>query len=181
MTGELHTLVALSCVCVCVRDERERKKEKPLTITHETRWAFTSRNICVYLQYYYIWLIINERIKQCVLAVPAARQHFSRQVVQLFCSKLPTVKSVSNQPALWSLGIINLHSLNRWLLFQKALFPCPYLQGTYANSKLVAIVILPTCLEVPGSNLSCDTDYPELRLSWFSSCGPDRFCNSVSN
>jgi hypothetical protein len=25
---------------------------------------------------YYIWLIINERSKQCVLPVPAAQQHF---------------------------------------------------------------------------------------------------------
>jgi hypothetical protein len=41
---------------------------------------------------YYSCLTINERSKQCVLAVPAARQHFSRQVAQLFRSKLPLVK-----------------------------------------------------------------------------------------
>jgi hypothetical protein len=52
---------------------------------------------------YYIWLIINERSKQCVLAVPPARQHFSRQVAKDFRRKLPSVKSRSNQPALWTL------------------------------------------------------------------------------
>jgi hypothetical protein len=31
---------------------------------------------------YYISLIINERRKQCVLAVPAAKQHFSWQVAK---------------------------------------------------------------------------------------------------
>jgi hypothetical protein len=50
-------------------------------------------------------LIINERSKQCVLAVLAAWQHFSQQVAQLFHRRLPTVKSVSNQPALWTLGV----------------------------------------------------------------------------
>jgi hypothetical protein len=41
---------------------------------------------------YYIWLIINERSKQCVLTVPAARKHFCRQVTQRFRRKLQTAK-----------------------------------------------------------------------------------------
>jgi hypothetical protein len=45
---------------------------------------------------YYIWLIINKRSKQCVLAVPAMQRHFSQQVVQHFHRKLQTVKSMSN-------------------------------------------------------------------------------------
>jgi hypothetical protein len=45
----------------------------------------------------YIWLISNERSKQCVLAV------FSWQVDKGFCRKLPNIKSVFNQPAvLWT-------------------------------------------------------------------------------
>jgi hypothetical protein len=56
---------------------------------------------------YYIWLIINEGSKQCVLPVPAVRQNFSRQVTHRFCRKLPTVNSVSNQPALWTRCIYN--------------------------------------------------------------------------
>jgi hypothetical protein len=40
---------------------------------------------------YYIWLIINESSTQCVLAVPAARHHFSRQVAKGFRRKLPSV------------------------------------------------------------------------------------------
>jgi hypothetical protein len=56
---------------------------------------------------YYIWLIINKRSKQCVLAVPAVRQHFPCQVAKGFRRKLPSVKSRSNQPALWILYIYN--------------------------------------------------------------------------
>jgi hypothetical protein len=51
---------------------------------------------------YYIWLIINKINKQCVLTVPAARNHFYRQVTQRFRRKLPTADSVHNQPALWT-------------------------------------------------------------------------------
>jgi hypothetical protein len=51
---------------------------------------------------YYIWIIINERSKQCVLTVTAAHKHFYRQVTQRFRGKLPIAKSVSNQPALWA-------------------------------------------------------------------------------
>jgi hypothetical protein len=54
---------------------------------------------------YYIWLIINKRCKQCVLAVPAARQNFSRQVAKGFRRKLPSVKSRPSQPALWIICI----------------------------------------------------------------------------
>jgi hypothetical protein len=57
---------------------------------------------------YYIWLIINERSKGCELAVPAARQHFSRQVTKGFRRKLPSVQSTSSEPALCT------H--NRWTL-----------------------------------------------------------------
>jgi hypothetical protein len=46
--------------------------------------------------------MINERCKQRVLAVPAARQHFSRQVDKGFRTELPSVNSRSNQPALWT-------------------------------------------------------------------------------
>jgi hypothetical protein len=51
---------------------------------------------------YCIWLIIKESSKQLVLAVPAARQHFPRQVATGFRRKLPSVESRSNQPALWT-------------------------------------------------------------------------------
>jgi hypothetical protein len=51
---------------------------------------------------YYIWLIINEKSKQCVLTVLATRKHFYRQVTQRFRRKLPMAKSVSNQTALWT-------------------------------------------------------------------------------
>jgi hypothetical protein len=51
---------------------------------------------------YDIWLIINERNKHYVLTVPAACKHFYRQVTQWFRRKLPTGKSVSNQPVLWT-------------------------------------------------------------------------------
>jgi hypothetical protein len=44
--------------------------------------------------------IINERCKQRALEVPAARQHYSRQVAKGFRRKLPSVESVSNQSAL---------------------------------------------------------------------------------
>jgi hypothetical protein len=56
---------------------------------------------------YCIWLITKERSKQRVLAVPAARRHFSRKVTQRFRRKLPTIKSMSNQPALWTLGTLS--------------------------------------------------------------------------
>jgi hypothetical protein len=56
---------------------------------------------------YYIWLIINEINKQCVLAVPAAREHFSWQGAKGFHRKLPSIKSRSNQPALWTLNMLN--------------------------------------------------------------------------
>jgi hypothetical protein len=48
----------------------------------------------------YILSTINERSKQCVLAVTAARQHFSRLVAKGVRKKLPSVKAMSNQPAL---------------------------------------------------------------------------------
>jgi hypothetical protein len=54
---------------------------------------------------YRIWLIMNERSKQCVLAVPAMRQHFSQQVAKSFRRKLMSVNPMSNQPALWTLYI----------------------------------------------------------------------------
>jgi hypothetical protein len=57
---------------------------------------------------YYVWLIIKERSKQRLLAVPAARQHFSRQVAKGFRRKLPSVKSRSNKPAFWTLYILRL-------------------------------------------------------------------------
>jgi hypothetical protein len=66
--------------------------------------------------YYYIWLIINERSKQCVLTVPAARKHFYRQVTQRFRKKLPTAKSVSNQSALWTPDIYSLDPKNIFLI-----------------------------------------------------------------
>jgi hypothetical protein len=51
---------------------------------------------------YCIWLIISERSKHCVLAVLAVWQHFSQKVAKRFCRKLLSVKSRSNQPALWT-------------------------------------------------------------------------------
>jgi hypothetical protein len=35
---------------------------------------------------YYIWLVINERIKQCMLQIPDARQPLPRQVAKGFRS-----------------------------------------------------------------------------------------------
>jgi hypothetical protein len=46
---------------------------------------------------YYIRLIFNKRSKQCVLAVPATRQHFSRQMAKGFRSKLLSIMPRSNQ------------------------------------------------------------------------------------
>jgi hypothetical protein len=43
-----------------------------------------------------------------VLAVPDARRHFSWQAAQRFRRKLQTVKSMSNHPAFWTLGITKL-------------------------------------------------------------------------
>jgi hypothetical protein len=54
---------------------------------------------------HYIWLIINEKSKQCVLTAPAARKNFYRQVTQRFRRKPQTVKSMSHQPALWTLCV----------------------------------------------------------------------------
>jgi hypothetical protein len=44
-----------------------------------------------------------------VLAVPAARQHVSRQVAKGFRRKLPSVKLRSNQPALWTPYIYSMY------------------------------------------------------------------------
>jgi hypothetical protein len=62
---------------------------------------------------YYISLIINERSKQYVLTLTAPRKLFYRHVMQLFRRKLPTAKSVSNQPALWAPDIIVLENTQR--------------------------------------------------------------------
>jgi hypothetical protein len=45
-------------------------------------------------------ILIKERSKQRVLTVRTSRKHFYRQVMQRFRRKLPTAKSVSDQPAL---------------------------------------------------------------------------------
>jgi hypothetical protein len=47
-----------------------------------------------------------------VLAVPAARQQFSRQVAKGFHRKLPSIKPRSNQPALWTPSIYIYISLS---------------------------------------------------------------------
>jgi hypothetical protein len=62
-----------------------------------------------YSIHYCIWLIIQERSKQCMLTVPAARKHFYRQVTQRFRRMLSTAKSVSSQPALWTPDISELN------------------------------------------------------------------------
>jgi hypothetical protein len=54
----------------------------------------------------YVWVIINGRSKYRVLAVPAVRQHFSRQVAKDFRRKLPSIKSRSSQPAFWTLFML---------------------------------------------------------------------------
>lgn len=51
-----------------------------------------------------IWLIIKERSKLCLLAVPAARGRFSREVAQRFLRMLLTVIPLSSKSALWAPG-----------------------------------------------------------------------------
>jgi hypothetical protein len=53
---------------------------------------------------YHIWLIINERSKECVLLVANTLMHFSWQVIQ-FHRKLLMVKSVQSACALNTLHI----------------------------------------------------------------------------
>jgi hypothetical protein len=66
---------------------------------------------------YYIWLIINQRSKQCILLVPNADEHFSRQVTHCFCRKLLIAKSESNQPLLWAFGILPYLTIVLYVMF----------------------------------------------------------------
>jgi hypothetical protein len=72
---------------------------------HASQQRADSLNICYDGEYnvnYYIWLTINKISKQCVLAVLTAWLHFSQQVARRFSKKLRMVKTMFNQPALWT-------------------------------------------------------------------------------
>jgi hypothetical protein len=67
------------------------------------------------MQVYTVFIVQAYQTSTELLSTGAPRRHFSQQVAKRFCRKLPTVKWMSNQPALWTPDIYGLKTETKCL------------------------------------------------------------------